>query len=59
MSFELSKGNEKEHAFSIKHDPSIASHSRFVYGKPVDTCRPYPCGYMSECYLNVFIVPRH
>ena len=59
MSFELSKGNEKEHAVSTKHDPSIASHSRFVHGKSVDTRGPYPRYYMSECYLNVPIVTRH
>lgn len=41
------------------HAPLIASHSRFVYGKPVDTRRPYPRYYMSECYLIVPIVTCH
>lgn len=31
----------------------IATHSQLVYGKLVETCRPYPCDYTSCCYLNI------
>lgn len=30
--------------------PVRAFHSRFIYGKPVETCRPYPRDYMKNAY---------
>lgn len=29
---------------------SLPTHSQIVNGNPVETCRPYPCDYMSETY---------
>jgi len=26
----------------------LLTHSRIIYGNPVETCRPYPCYYTSE-----------
>jgi hypothetical protein len=30
---------------------ALPTHSRIVNGNPVETCRPYPCDYMSETLL--------
>ena len=55
MSFELKirKEIEKKHANptekALPHH-FVASHSQFVYGKPVETCGPYFRYYMSEYY---------
>ncbi|CAG9607080.1 hypothetical protein NEOCIP111885_00770 [Pseudoneobacillus rhizosphaerae] len=29
----------------------MLTHSQSIYGTPVETCRPYPRDYMSECIL--------
>ena len=60
MSFELEferkqkKGSPKK----VELLCFVASHSQFVYGKPVETCGPYPRYYMSESYLNGLIIAR-
>lgn len=55
MSFELnSKGNAKKYAPKKGiANRFVASHSRFIYGKPVETREPYPRYYMSEYYFRM------
>ena len=31
---------------------ALPTHSQIVNGNPVETCRPYPCVYMSETIFN-------
>ena len=60
MSFEL-EFERKQKEYVPKKTPFfcfVASHSQFVYGKPVETCGPYPRDYMSESYLNGLIIAR-
>lgn len=60
MSFELEfERKQKEKTPKKAQFPCfVASHSQFVYGKPVETCGPYPRDYMSKLYLNGFIIAR-
>lgn len=39
------KGIPNKEPFRIK--TTLLTHSQMIYGHPVETCRPYPCDYMS------------
>jgi len=50
MSFELKFERKRKEICTIEgiNYRFVASHSRFIYGKPVETREPYPRYYMSE-----------
>ena len=43
--------NKKKIRFTSIATFSLPTHSQIVNGNPVETCRPYPCDYMSEALL--------
>ncbi len=44
------KSRKRNQHLGLEDATVRAFHSRFIYGKPVETCRPYPRDYMKNAY---------